>query len=149
MLTVSTSHDVSVLVSLMATPIRSPRFAAWLSAILLPLGSVLFVTGGGNHPRAGTAFGPVGTPEFYRAFADHIQHQSNWVPIHVLILVGPVLWALGAPRRRRTHDDLTVPMAETPMSAMDGLASRALLLGAALWAVVFVMDGFVAPQIAK
>ena len=134
----------------MPTPSHSSRLSAWLSAILLPLGSALFVTGGGQHPRASTAFGVVGTPEFYRTFADHIHHQANWVPIHALILIGPLLWALGSPRRLPWgHDGIATADDGTPSQIVERLASRALVLGASLWAVVFVLDGFVAPQIAN
>jgi hypothetical protein len=128
----------------MSSPLRSTRLAAWLSATLLPLGSVLFVTGGAHHPKAASAFGAVGTPEFYRTFAEHIHTQANWIPIHALILVGPLLWALGAPRR----SEGSAATDGAPSRIMDNLASRALVLGATLWAVVFVADGFVAPQVA-
>jgi hypothetical protein len=128
---------------------RSTRLSAWISTALLVAGSLLFVAGGRLHPRASTAFGAVGTPEFYRTFANHIQHQANWVPIHALILVGPLLWALGTPVRRQ-HALSESDAGESPAaSALDGLATRALLLGAALWAVVFVLDGFVAPRVAS
>ena len=129
----------------MSTSPRTTRLAEWFTAILLPLGSVLFVAGGASHPKASTAFGAVGTPEFYRAFAEHIHQQANWVPIHALILIGPLLWALGAPRRLDAEGQLADASASR---FIETLASRALVLGASLWAVVFVADGFVAPQIA-
>ena len=132
----------------MKTSFRPTRLAAWLSATLLPLGSVLFIAGGAHHPKAATAFGTVGTPEFYRTFAAHIHNQANWIPIHALILIGPLLWALGAPRRVDTPSDASSATDATPSRAIERLASRALVLGASLWAVVFVMDGFVAPQVA-
>jgi hypothetical protein len=127
---------------------RSAPLTAWLSAILLPLGSLLFTAGGAQHPRASTAFGTVGTPDFYRTFAEHIHAQANWVPIHALILVGPLLWALGAPRRADGSSDPSDAADRSATRVADTLASRALVLGASLWAVVFVADGFVAPQVA-
>ena len=132
----------------MASTLRSTQLTAWLSAILLPLGSVLFAAGGAHHPRASTAFGTVGTPDFYRAFAEHIHVQANWIPIHALILVGPLLWALGAPRRGDGSSDPSGATERSTAHVADTLASRALVLGASLWAVVFVADGFVAPQVA-
>ena len=122
----------------------APR-AAWLSTTLLVAGSILFVAGGAQHPRAATAFGTVGSDEFFRTFASHIVHQSNWIPIHVLILMGPLFWAVGAPRRVPSVRDAAPP---SLTAAAETLASRALLLGAALWAMAFILDGFVAPTTA-
>lgn len=127
---------------------RSNRIPSWISGALLVTGSVLFLAGGRLHPKAGTAFGTVGTAEFFRTFADHIQHAPNWIPIHVLILIGPVLWALGMPPAREIGSPDGIAPGSVAGSALDTLASRAMLLGAALWAVVFVLDGFVAPQAA-
>jgi hypothetical protein len=126
---------------------RSNRVHAWISGALLIAGSTLFLAGGRLHPKAATAFGIVGTPEFFRTFADHIQHTPNWIPIHVLILIGPVLWALGLPRADESGlgDGASSSIVR---SGLESLASRAMLLGAALWVVVFVLDGFVAPQAA-
>src|SRR5688572_1350607 len=132
----------------MASTLRSAPLTAWLSAILLPLGSVLFTVGGAHHPRASSAFGTVGTPDFYRTFAEHIHVQANWIPIHALILAGPLLWALGAPRRGDGSSDQSDEPDRSAAHVADTLASRALVLGASLWAVVFVADGFVAPQVA-
>jgi hypothetical protein len=137
----------------MPQPLRSNRVPAWISATLLIAGSLLFIGGGGLHPKAATAFGVVGTPAFYRTFADHILMHPNWIAIHVLILVGPILWALGLPRprsdRERTGATDALDASDSFVRpALEHLASRALLLGAALWSVVFVLDGFVAPQAA-
>jgi hypothetical protein len=126
-------------------PARRSTPTARLSAGLLLAGSLIFVAGGAQHPKAASAFGAVGSDEFYRTFATHIAHQANWIPIHVLILMGPLFWALGAPRRLLSPHDQTDSALAT---AAESLASRALLLGAALWAVAFVLDGFVAPSTA-
>jgi hypothetical protein len=134
--------------AVMSTTTRSTRLSAAISSTLLIAGSILFVVGGGQHPRAGTAFGTPGTPEFFRAFADHIHHQESWVGIHVLILIGPVLWSLALPRRRADEappDGWRTQATRT----LDSLASRTLLLGAGLWAMTFVFDGFVAPLLAN
>ena len=124
---------------------HSNRAAAWLSAALLVAGSLVFVGGGAQHPKAATAFGTVGTEEFYRTFASHIAHQPNWIPIHALILIGPLLWAVAVPRLATVAGGNDLPF----IPALDDLASRALLLGAALWAIAFVLDGFVAPNTAS
>jgi hypothetical protein len=128
---------------------RSNRLSAAVSTALLVTGSVLFVVGGGQHPRAGTAFGTPGTPEFFRAFADHIHHQENWIGIHVLILLGPVLWALALPRRQSEHPETPNDWRVNTTGTLETMASRAMLLGAALWAMTFVLDGFVAPLLAN
>jgi hypothetical protein len=133
----------------MPSSFRSNRLSAWLSGALLLAGSALFIAGGRLHPRAATAFGAVGTPDFYRTFAEHIQQMPNWVPVHVLILIGPILWALGLPRSDERTASVTSASDSLVRSGLEHLASRAMLLGAALWVVVFVLDGFVAPQAAS
>ena len=85
----------------MSPSLPATRLSAWISGAFLLTGSVLFAAGGRLHPRAATAFGTVGTPDFYRTFAEHIHTMPNWIPIHVLILMGPVLWALGLRAERR------------------------------------------------
>jgi hypothetical protein len=61
--------------------------------------------------------------------------------MHVLILVGPLCWAVAAPAVL----DVIRPGARARISA----ARSALLLSAALWAVAFVIDGFGAPVYAE
>lgn len=131
----------------MPSSTRVARPSAWLAATLLVTGSLLFLGGGAQHPRASTAFGPVGTDEFWRSFAEHIIHHPNWIAIHVLILLGPVLWALGVPRSLGDGGTDRDVVATAP-SLLERLAGRSLLLGAALWVVAFVIDGFVAVQTA-
>jgi hypothetical protein len=131
----------------MPRSLRSNRVSAWISATLLVGGSLLLIGGGRLHPKAATAFGVVGTPQFYRTFAEHILMHPHWIAIHMLILAGPILWALGLPRARG-DGDAGSGAGSGVRHALEHLASRALLLGAALWSVVFVLDGFVAPQAA-
>ena len=132
----------------MPSSTRAARSVAWLSPALLIIGSIIFVAGGAQHPRAATAFGPVGSDEFWRSFATHITHQPNWIGIHVLILLGPILWALGLPRRTG-EDAASVGLAHGGAAVqLDLLAGRSLLLGATLWSIAFVIDGFVAVQTA-
>lgn len=123
---------------------RPSRAATWLPAVLLVAGSLIFVAGGAQHPKAATAFGTVGSEDFYRTFAEHIAHQPNWIPIHVLILIGPLVWAVAMPRRLDPYAEHTTSLT----ASLESVASRSLLLGAGLWAIAFVLDGFVAPQTA-
>lgn len=107
-------------------------------AILLATGVLAFMWGGAQHPRTDASLGPVGTPEYFRAFAHHVAKHEAWQSIHTGILAGPVLWALGAVGLWRRFS----PGTEGGWSAL-GLLS--LALGAAAWSVVFVLDGFIAP----
>jgi hypothetical protein len=61
--------------------------------------------------------------------------------MHTMILLGPVLWALAAVGAAR--------LLPARMSALGDVATAALLLGAAFWAVGFVLDGFVTPVHAR
>jgi len=61
--------------------------------------------------------------------------------MHALILAGPVLWALGAAGAARLLPAGAAALGETGRAA--------LLLGAAAWGVAFVLDGFVAPVLAR
>ncbi len=124
----------------MSTPARG-RLDAWVPAALLVAGSVAFLGAGRLHPRITAALGPLSSDEFFRAFAAEILQVHHWERMHTLILVGPVLWALGAVGAAR----LLPPRA----SALGDVATSALLLGAAFWAVGFVLDGFVTPVHAR
>lgn len=128
----------------MSSNTRLARPAAWGSSALLVVGSALFIAGGAQHPRASTDFGPLGSDQFWHSFAAHITHHPNWIAIHVLILLGPILWALGVPARQGAANERSHDAAET----LEHLARRSILLGAMLWTVAFVIDGFVAVQTA-
>src|SRR3712207_4927344 len=113
--------------SFLASP--RPRLDTLLSAALLVAGSVSFLGAGRLHPRVGTALGPLGSEEYFRAFAAEIVGMPHWEPIHAMILAGPVLWALGVAAVARTLPESTAGLGEIGRSA--------LLLGATTWAVVF------------
>jgi len=100
-------------------------------------GAIVFLWGGAQHPLTDSSLGPLGTDEYFRAFAVHVAGHEGWENIHTGILAGPVLWALGAVglARRFSAKD----------SGWSALGSLALGLGAVAWSVVFVQDGFVAP----
>ena len=104
------------------------------------LGSLLFLAGGRAHPSIGAAAG-ASADEFFRTFAEKVHHTDGWHAMHMLILVGPLCWALAAPALL----EVLRPHARTLTSA----ARSALLLSGALWAVAFVLDGFGAPVYAE
>ena len=124
-----------------ATGSRSPeRVFGWIAASVLIIGSVLFLCGGRAHPAINAALGA--TPEeFFRAFAEKIRHTHGWQPMHMLILIGPLCWAVAAPAVL----EALRPNARPRISA----ARSALVLSAALWAAAFVIDGFGAPVYAE
>jgi hypothetical protein len=118
---------------------RSP-LDRWLPALLLVAGSALFVGAGRHHPQINASLGEVGSPQFYRAFAGHMLQMPNWGSVHLGILLGPVLWALGASGAARLLPRRTTSLGD--------LARNALMLAAGLWSVAFVLDGFVGPKLA-
>src|SRR5688500_11824658 len=92
MLTLSTSSTLT------SPPMRTlNRFSPWLSLILLAAGSLIFIGGGRLHPHVGSAMGPLGSADYFLHFAQTIVTTAGWVPMHMMILIGPVLWALAAP----------------------------------------------------
>ena len=118
---------------------NNARLSGLIPGALFILGSLLFLSGGRHHPNVNSSLGAMGSEAFYRAFAAAITHESTWESMHVLILAGPVLWALGAAS--------LAPGLAGHMS-IERLGRAALALGAVAWMVTFVFDGFVAPVIA-
>ncbi len=116
------------------------RALAWGAAIVLIMGSLLFLSGGRAHPAISGTIG-AGADEFFRAFADQVRRSHGWHAMHMLILVGPLCWAVAAPALL----DAVHPAAR----ALTSSARAALLLSGALWAVAFVLDGFGAPVYAN
>lgn len=117
------------------------RFSSLLPLILLLAGGVIFIGGGRTHPHVGASMGPVGSTEYFRHFAQTIVSTPGWIPMHVMILVGPLLWALAGPSIR-------VALPESG-SALWSTAQTALTIAATLWVVVFLFDGFIAPVFAN
>jgi hypothetical protein len=105
------------------------------SAVVLITGSLLFLAGGRSHPAIDATLG--GADEFFRGFAAEVRHTQGWHGMHMLILVGPLCWAVAAPALL----DALRPTAR----ALTATARSLLLLSGALWAVAFVLDGFGAP----
>jgi hypothetical protein len=125
----------------MTTTTRS-RLDAWLPTLLLLAGSVAFLGGGRSHPRVNAMTMPAsGTPEYYRHFAEMMLAMPNWELIHTMILIGPVLWALGGAGAAR--------LLPVRASVITDVARMALLGGAVLWALAFVLDGYVGPRHAR
>jgi hypothetical protein len=122
------------------TALRS-RLDTLLPAALLVGGSIAFLGGGSRHPQIGSALGPAGSDAFFEAFAHKILHVPHWETMHALILAGPVLWALGAAGAAR--------LVPTRVAALGEVARASLLLAAAAWALAFILDGFVAPVLAR
>jgi hypothetical protein len=127
--------------ALATAPAQRSRLDALLPAALMVAGTVAFFAGGVRHPHVNASLGPMGSDEFYRGFAHTILHTPNWESMHAMILAGPVLWALGAAGLARLLPGRAAAFGE--------VGRTALLLGAGLWAIVFVLDGFVAPSLAR
>ena len=118
------------------------RLDAWIPTALLVTGTIAFINGGRFHPRVNAMTMPdSGTPEYYRHFADMMLSMPNWQYVHTLILAGPVLWALGTAGSVRLFSERVRAIAD--------IARSALLGGALLWALAFVLDGYVGPRYAE
>ena len=107
------------------------------SGLLIVIGSLVFVCGGAFHPRINSSLGALGSTEFFQNFYMHIAHHGSWRLIHGMILVGPVLWLLG------------IGSLWSGRNGWTRMATTAMTLAATAWAVTFVFDGFVAPDIVR
>ncbi|HJU64515.1 MAG TPA: hypothetical protein VJ596_02510 [Gemmatimonadaceae bacterium] len=122
--------------------LQRARFDAWLPTALLLAGSICFLGGGSRHPRVNeTTMPAAGTEEYFRHFAEMMLSMPNWELIHTLLLAGPVLWALGASGATR--------LLGRRASVLGEVGRTALLAGAGLWALAFVLDGYVGPRHAR
>jgi hypothetical protein len=122
-------------------PFRESVTAARVSGALLVFGSLLFLGGGSRHPRINYTLGPVGSDQFFLAFAQHVTMHANWEAFHAMILVGPVIWALSSP-----GIESVLPRRGAPLWSA---ARMSLGIAATLWAIAFVLDGFNAPIFAR
>ena len=122
---------------------RILRSDAILPAGLLIAGSLTFLGGGRMHPvvSPGRLGGPYGSEQFYRGFAHEMLHTHGWEEMHMLILVGPILWALGAGAVTRLFP--------ARVAALGEIARSALLIAAGAWALAFILDGYVGPAYAR
>ena len=107
------------------------------SGLLIVIGALVFVCGGAFHPKINSSLGALGSSEFFQNFYMHIAHHGSWRLIHGMILAGPLLWLLG------------VGSFWSDRSGWTRMANTAMTLAATVWAVTFVFDGFVAPDIVR
>lgn len=143
----TTVHSTHAAPDATATPAPTssvyPAPSRWLAlgaAAVLVIGSMLFLYGGRAHPAISVALG-AGPEDFFRAFAEEVLHTHGWHAMHMLILIGPLCWAVGAPALLDSVNPRAYVWTTTARSA--------LLLSGALWAVAFVLDGFGAPVYAS
>ena len=121
---------------------RPSRLDAWLPALLLFAGSAAFLGGGSRHPHVNSTTMPsASADEFLRQFASMVLGTPHWEFFHTLILAGPVLWALAASG--------TVRLLPERARGIGDVGRTAMLMAGALWALAFVLDGFVAPRHAQ
>lgn len=91
-----TSAAVESTASASAVSPTPDRALAWGAAIVLIIGSLLFLYGGRAHPAISATIG-AGADEFFRAFAEKVRRSHGWHAMHMLILVGPLCWAVATP----------------------------------------------------
>ncbi|MFL5630128.1 MAG: hypothetical protein ACJ77T_02595 [Gemmatimonadaceae bacterium] len=114
---------------------------AVLSGLLLVVGSLLFMAGGRHHPLINANIGPLGSEQFYYAFATHVRMSPHWETFHNLILMGPVLWALGAAGLAQ--------ILPSRGAQVWTVARSAIAIGATAWIMAFALDGHNAPAFAR
>lgn len=119
----------------------STRVYFVLSALVLIIGSVVMFNGGRQHPSIGPHMGPLGSPEFFRTFAEMMVNHPNWRGSHAQILAGPVLWALGSV-------GVAAWMRTRGERLWGNLGVVASAMGAVLWVITYLYDGFISPAIA-
>ena len=126
-----------------ATPRTLPGPDVLLPMALFLAGSLAFLGGGRLHPTVspGALGGPFGSEQFYRGFAHEMLHTHGWQQMHMLILVGPILWALGAAGITR--------LLPARVGVLSEIGRAALLIAAGGWSLAFILDGFVAPGYAR
>jgi hypothetical protein len=122
-------------------PRSTSRLDAWLPALLLFAGTAVFIGAGRHHPKIDSSLGVPGSDEFFRTFAGHVLHTPNWQGMHLMILLGPVLWALASPGVAR--------VLPARASALTDVGRAAMFLGSAMWAIAFVLDGYLGPRYAE
>lgn len=117
------------------------RGDAVLPSALFIAGSLVFLGAGRHHPHISGVTNPVGVDAFFKEFAQTMLMTPNWGQMHAMILLGPVLWALGAAG--------LVTLFRSRAGSLVEVGRAALLLGAGTWAVAFILDGFVGPVLAR
>jgi hypothetical protein len=109
--------------------------------LLLIVGSLLSANGGRQHPTISNHLGGFGSPPFFRAFASLIASEPKWEPVHAQIMAAPVLWVLGGLA-------LAAIARAAGEARWSGLAVVSMTIGATLWVVQYIFDGFVADHTA-
>ncbi|OLB81262.1 MAG: hypothetical protein AUI14_04015 [Actinobacteria bacterium 13_2_20CM_2_71_6] len=119
----------------------SDRAYLVFSGLLLIAGTLLSANGGRQHPTISNHIGAFGTNDFFRGFATLILSEPNWERIHAQILAAPLFWVLGG----LALAVIARSVGETHWSTL-GVVS--LAMGATLWVVSYIFDGFVADHTA-
>jgi hypothetical protein len=120
----------------------SERAYLVFSGLLLIVGSVLSGNGGSQHPTVSQKFGKFGSDEFFHTFGSVILSDARWEQIHAQILAAPVLWALGGLA-------LAAVVRAAGETRWSMLAVVSMAMGAVLWVVSYVFDGFVSAKTAQ
>lgn len=121
---------------------RNERVALAWSGLWNTVGTLLFLWGGSQHPKAGPNLGVLGSDEYWSAFAAIVHAHQAWGPVHARILLGPLCWAIGA------YGFVAALRARGVRLAAD-VAAGAYTLGATAWAAAFTFDGWIAPAYAQ
>ncbi|MBB5870017.1 hypothetical protein F4553_003396 [Allocatelliglobosispora scoriae] len=112
------------------------------SGLLMIAGTLIGMYGGEHHPLIGPHMGKYGSDEFFYKFAHLMVDDPNWQNAHWQILVGPVLWFAGAL-------SLVIIARAAGERRWTLLGFVSLTVGAVLYVVTYINDGFVSPHIGE
>lgn len=108
------------------------------SGLLLLTGGAFFLWAGTAQPPVGLELGTLVAGDALVEFARQVVAEPAWNRLHAALLAGPLLWAVGA-------SGIRVLFQEGRSQGYGTLAAAALAIGAGVWAVSFVLSGYVAP----
>lgn len=109
------------------------------SGLLVAVGAVVGMNGGHRHPTISQNMGHFGTDTFFVNFAKMmVVDESGWMQLHTKIMISPLLTCLGA--------FVIVLLAHrVGESQWTPLGFVMLAMGAVMWVVLYIYDGFVSP----
>lgn len=117
----------------------SARIFYLLCGLGLIAGGIILNGYGRFHPSTGL---DIPDDQYWPAFADLVLQNADWRQLHSGILIGPVLWALGAVGAHQA-------LREKGEERFSALGSTAVAMGAMAWSVAFIFDGFVAVTLSR
>ncbi|MDG4766909.1 hypothetical protein O7632_22815 [Solwaraspora sp. WMMD406] len=121
-------------------PISRPFLA--FNGVLMIIGGLLWMWGGSRHPTISEEMGEFGTDAFFWEFAELMVYDPQWQAHHEQMLIAPTMWAVGA-------FGVLLLIRRAGESRWTPLGFVMLTMGAVLWVLTYMYDGWVAPETGK